>query len=53
MGGAANRKLRDRQCQLAIGRGSVGNRITVVSAKHLDMGKDGAARNFITVLQGK
>jgi hypothetical protein len=51
MRGEANRKLRDRQRQLAMGKGSVGNRITVVSAKHLDMDKDGAARNFITVLQ--
>ncbi len=52
MRGEANRKLRDRQRQLAIGKGSVGNRITVISGKHLDMDKDGAARNFITVLQG-
>jgi hypothetical protein len=52
MPGEANRKLRDRQCQLAIGKGSAGNRITVVSKKHLDSGKVGAAGNFITVLQG-
>ena len=43
MGGEANRKLRQAQCQLAIGKGSAGNRITVVSQKHLDVDKDGTA----------
>lgn len=51
MPGATSQKLRDRQRMLAIGKGSAGNRITVVSGNLLEADPATVSNNVVTILR--